>query len=62
MAEIYASRFQNIEEAEKGLQQFSKTLDSEISMNCELRMAFFKYFQQVYKEAYKHLDLGLGEV
>ncbi len=31
-------------------------------MNCELRMAFFKYFQQIYKEAYKHLDLGLGEV
>jgi hypothetical protein len=25
-------------------------------------MGFFKYFQQSYKQAYKHLDLGLGEV
>ena len=31
-------------------------------MNCELRISFFKYFQQNYKEAFKHLDLALGEV
>lgn len=62
VAEIYATRFQNVKEAEELLEKFAKTLDSEISMNCELRRAVFMYLGKNYKEAYKRLDLGLGEV